>query len=204
MEKCERFAKPREIFRRIRSQIEDADNKECVKEFEEAVEKLVSSYNTRNHENRFVVGGALEILFCALLRSLGFECEWLRELRYDLKIDGQRFSIKSNFTGRGTMRLINVLGKGTVEWAEPTLFFIGGHGIFYADPCMGLPTKRTGDALIIDTREVLKIEEPWKIKINVPIKPKDPSHIRTASYDVAKSVLEQIGSVFLKEYLPPA
>lgn len=42
----------------------------------------------------FVVGGALEVLFCALLGSIGFEYKWLKEAGYDIEINGIKFSLK--------------------------------------------------------------------------------------------------------------
>ncbi|MGC8843893.1 MAG: hypothetical protein ACP5QS_08130 [bacterium] len=46
-------------------------------EFEKAIEKLLNEYDTADWENRFVVGGAMEVLFCALVNSLGFSSKWL-------------------------------------------------------------------------------------------------------------------------------
>ncbi|NPA79523.1 MAG: hypothetical protein GXO29_00525 [Thermotogae bacterium] len=199
---CTEFKEHREVFKRVREALEDERNGRYREEFERALDLLVKSYDTRNHENRFVVGGAVEVLFCALLRALGFRCEWLRERRFDLRIDGRSFSIKSNFTGRGTLRLINVMGDGRVEWGEPTLFFIGGRGVFYADPCMDVRVKRESDALTIRAEEIFKAGGIWRINLKVPVKPKSSTRIRTASYDVARSVLEQIGSILLREHLP--
>ncbi len=203
MESCLRFKEHRKIFKRIRDALKDESNRKYREEFEKALERLVESYDTRNHENRFVVGGALEVLFCALLKALGFECVWLREKRYDLQIDGRKFSLKGSFTRRrGTVHLINVLGDGEVKWDEPTLFFVGGYGVFYADPCMPLSPERKKDALTVKVRDVLEVSKDWKIDLKVPLKPEGTAHIRTASYDVAKSVLEQIGSTLLRKHLP--
>lgn len=104
--------------------------------------RLAYDYDTANWENRFVVGGALEILFCALLNSIGYKCRWIKEARYDIEINGIKFSMKSNFTGTGDI---------IVDWEEPTLFFISDVGICYADPEMGLETRHTHDALVINT-----------------------------------------------------
>ena len=200
MEGCTLFGEHRRVFNRIRDTLQCSI--EHRKEFEKALERLIRSYDTRNHENRFVVGGALEVLFCALLRALGFECVWLRERRFDLRIDGYDFSIKSNFTGRGSIRLINVMGDGEVKWEEPTVFFVGERGVFYADPCMGIRVERKSDALTVKVEDILKACEDWRIDIRVPVKQGKSTHIRTASYDVAKSILEQIGSTLLKGHLP--
>jgi hypothetical protein len=80
---------------------------------------------------------------------------------------------------------------------EPTLFFISEIGICYADPQMGIATKHTNDALVVETKEIKKMvenNEEWVIPIHIPTKPKK-------SYDVAKSILEEINSQHLKKYL---
>ena len=153
-----RFKEAREIFEKIKNKLEDKKHSEHIKEFEIAIKNLVTQYDTANWENRFVVGGALEVLFCALVNSIGLKCIWLKETRYDIKINGVKFSLKSNFTGIGDIRLINILGDERVIWSEPTLFFISGAGLYYADPLMNLPTKHTNDALVINANEIKKIK----------------------------------------------
>lgn len=195
------------IYLEIKGKLENKKFKLQVVEFEKAVEKLVTEYDTANWENRFVVGGALEVLFCALLNSTGFRCKWLKETRYDVEINGIKFSMKSNFTGTGDIRLINILGDEVVEWEEPTLFFISDLGICYADPTMGLPTKHTSDALVIRTKDIKTLvneDDRWILHIKIPRKLKNSTKIKTASYDVAKSILEEINSKYLKKHLPEA
>ncbi len=199
------YEKEREIFRKIKEKLEDERYKENLKEFEAAIKKLVTEYNTANWENRFVVGGALEALFCALLNSVGFKCKWLKEARYDIEVNGAKFSMKSSFTGSGDIRLINILGDERVEWKEATLFFISGLGICYADPYMALETRHTNDALVINVKRIkenVMNNSEWLIPINIPQKPRNSSKIKTASYDVAKSILEDINSKYLKKHLP--
>lgn len=203
--KVKMYEKARELYLKIKKVIENGDFEPQIMEFENAIEKLVTEYDTANWENRFVVGGALEVLFCALLNSLGFKCKWLREARYDIEINGVNFSMKSNFTGTGDIRLINILGDEVVEWEEPTLFFISGLGICYADPMMGIPTRRTNDALVIrtgDIKSMVEKEDKWVLHIKIPRKPKNSKKIKTASYDVAKSILEEIDSKYLRKHLP--
>lgn len=199
------FKETRKKFQEIKKKIEDPDSREKTKEFERALEKLLFEYDTANWENRFVVGGALEVLFCALLNSLGFKTEWLKEARYDINIDGLSFSLKSSFTSSGDIRLINILGEEKAKWEEPTLFFISEFGICYADPKMNLKTKHTSDALTINVKEIKELiekDQRWIIKITIPRKKSQPKIIKTASYDVAKSILEEINSKFLKNHLP--
>jgi len=196
--------KARLIFKEIKKKIAEENYRPNLSEFERAIEKLIAEYDTANWENRFVVGQALEILFCAFLKSLGFYCQLLKEKRYDLKIEGIDFSLKSNFTGKGDIRLINILGDERVIWQEPTLFFISEIGICYADPEMEIATKHTSDALVIETKEIKKMIEnnkEWVIPILIPLKPKNSKEIKTASYDVAKAILEEIKSQYLKKYI---
>ncbi len=201
------YKKARRVYLNIKKIMEKGDFEMHITEFEKAVERLVMEYDTANWENRFVVGGALEVLFCALLNSMGFRCKWLKEARYDIEINTVKFSMKSNFTGAGDIRLINILGDEIVKWEEPTLFFISDLGICYADPGMGLPTKRTGDALIIRTRDIksmLEKDDRWLLPVKIPRKPRNSKKIKTASYDVAKSILDEINSKYLRKHLPGA
>jgi hypothetical protein len=198
------FKKSRVLFKEIKEKIEAEKYKPNVLEFEKAIQKLVEEYNTANWENRFVVGGVLEILFCTLLKSLSFQCKWLKEARYDIEVNEIKFSLKSNFIGSGDIRLINILGEERAMWREPTLFFISGVGICYADPQMNLETKHTSDALVISMKELKKLFEnykEWVIPLSIPRKSKNFKEIKTASYDVAKSILEEINSQYLKKYL---
>jgi hypothetical protein len=198
------FEKSRNLFKEIKKRIESRKYESNVLEFEKAIKKLIEEYNTSNWENRFVVGGALEILFCAFLKSLTFQCKWLKEARYDVEINEIKFSLKSNFVGSGDIRLINVLGEERAIWKEPTLFFISGVGICYADPQMNLKTKHTSDALVISIKELKRLFEnykEWVIPISIPRKSKNSKEIKTASYDVAKSILEEINSRYLMKYI---
>ncbi|MEO0195421.1 MAG: hypothetical protein ABIL67_00015 [candidate division WOR-3 bacterium] len=193
-----KFKGARKVFKKIRRDLIDDKYLENIREFQTALQKLVSEYDTTNWENRFVVGGALEVLFCALLNSIGYRCKWLKEARYDIEINGIKFSMKSNFTGTGDI---------IVDWEEPTLFFISDVGICYADPEMGLETRHTHDARVINVRQIKELIErngSWLIPIVIPKKPKNSLRIKTASYDVAKSILEEINSKYLRQHLPEA
>lgn len=69
---------------------------------------------------------------------------------------------------------------------------------------MGLPTKHTNDALIIkikDVKSMIEKDDKWLIHIKIPKKSKELRQIKTASYDVAKSILEEINSKYLRKYL---
>jgi len=69
------FERARNIFKNIKKSLEIEEYKENISEFQKALEKLVYEYDTADWENRFIVGGALEVLFCALLNSMGFKCK---------------------------------------------------------------------------------------------------------------------------------
>ena len=205
MEKIKAYKKAQSVYLDIKKKVENGKFKLQVAEFERAVEKLITEYDTANWENRFVVGGALEVLFCALLNSIGFRCKWLKEARYDIEICEVKFSMKSNFTGSGDIRLINILGDEVVKWEEPTLFFISEFGVCYADPTMGLPTKHTSDALVIRTKNIKALinkDDRWALHIKIPRKPRNSKIIKTASYGVAKSILDEIRSKYLMKHLP--
>ncbi len=196
--------KAREKFKEIKERLADKNNLLAIKEFKEALKRLIEEYDTSDWENRFVVGGVLEILFSALLNACGFKSKRLQEIRYDIEIDGIKFSIKSNFTGSGDIRLINILGSGEAVWKEPTFFFISEIGICYADPELELKTKKTKDALTINTQELKNFIEKnneWLIKISIPRKIANPSQIKKASFAVCKSILEAINSQILKNYI---
>lgn len=60
------YSKEREAFKLLREKCTE----EMKREYECAVKILLEKYNTTIYENRFTVGGALEVFTCALLRSV--------------------------------------------------------------------------------------------------------------------------------------
>ena len=65
------YTQEREIFERLKTNCsEDARH-----EYELAIHTLLEHYNTTIYENRFVVGGAVEVFTYALLRSVEIECK---------------------------------------------------------------------------------------------------------------------------------
>lgn len=192
------FGKARNLFKDFRSKIED--NKEVLNDFVKAIDKLINEYDTAIYENRFIVGGAVEYIFIALLRYLGFEVEHIGrgQRRVDIKINGIDFSIKTNFTGRGDIRLINRLGNKEILWTEPTIFIISELGIVYADPDF-LDTYDKGDAIVTNVNEIQRFvgEKPeYAVKVNIPKKAVKSKGYQTrlASLDIAKTILNQIKS----------
>ena len=69
----EKFSQYRKWFKNFKMGFEK--NEEVADEFVRAVSELVADYDTAIYENRFVVGGAVEHIFVALLRSLGFSAK---------------------------------------------------------------------------------------------------------------------------------
>lgn len=72
---------------------------------------------------------------------------------------------------------------------------------------MGLPTKQTSDALVIRTRDIKSMvekDDKWVLHVKIPRKSRNSKKIKTASYDVAKSILEEINSKYLRRHLPEA
>lgn len=61
--KIKMYEKAREIYLHIKKIIENGNFELQITEFEKAIEKLVTEYDTANWENRFVVGGVLEFYF---------------------------------------------------------------------------------------------------------------------------------------------
>ncbi|NPA34150.1 MAG: hypothetical protein GXO48_04375 [Chlorobi bacterium] len=191
----------RKVFLDFKKQLENPKNSKAVEEFENALFKLITDYNTTIYANRFIVGDVVEILLCALIKAVGLKCEISNQERTDLYIQipngpGGMFSIKSNFTGSGTIRLINVMGssEGTT-WSEPTIFLIAGKGIYYADPYMNIPVKRTGDAITVNIKDLENVKDELKLTgIRIPQKPDNPQSAISPAYDVVKSILETIKS----------
>lgn len=138
----------RRAFDRLKSDC----SSETKAEYEEAVRNLVGRYNTTIHENRFIVGGAVEVFTFALLRSVGISCTLYGDesrsgdilLQHDRKI-----SVKSSFTGINNIKLINQMGGGDRQWDTATLFVIAGVGIVFGTPNMvnDKATRPTGDGL---------------------------------------------------------
>ncbi len=198
----------RKVFLNLKKQLENPKNAKAVEEFENALSKLITDYNTTVYANRFIVGDAVEILLCALIRSVGMKCEISNQERTDLYIQipngaGGMFSIKSNFTGSGTIRLINVMGssEGTT-WSEPTIFLIAGKGIYYADPYMNIPVNRTGDAITVSIKDLEKTKDEFKItNVRISEKPHNQQSATSRAYDVVKSILDSIGSKQLRKFL---
>ncbi len=207
-----KFNLERNFFKDFRSKCMATQSLEIVNEFVKAVKHLLEEYDTSIYENRFIVGGVIEYIFIALLKALGFNASHSGEndKRTDISVEYRgnelRFSIKTNFTGKGDIRLINKLGRGSeIFWDEPTIFLISGIGIVYADPgFLGDRTIDKGDAIVINVNCIKDFSDKnsyYKVNLEIPIKSEISSSFHTASFDVAKSVLERSNSKILIKYL---
>ena len=187
-------------------------------EYELAISILGETYNTAIHENRFISGGVVEILTLALMRSTGIQVEAWGEKGApgDLKLDtGQLLSVKSSFTGKNNIKLVNKMGSGLPPWETATLFVLAKIGIVYGDPTMikdddlNVIFNKSGDP---DSRDIKlsAIKELAKdplnvIPMNLPLKPptdKEGTH-RKASDDVAIQLMKELAIPILSDLVLP-
>ena len=103
-------------------------------EYEDAVAILAQRYNTTIYENRFVVGGAVEVFTYALLKTVGIDCTLYgdQSAAGDILLPGDhKLSVKSRFTRTGPITLANKRGQGARVWQTATLFVLcrSGHRV---------------------------------------------------------------------------
>lgn len=124
------------VFRRLKSNCSE----EAKVEYETAIAMVQRRFNTTIYENRFVVGGAIEVFTCALLRSVGIDCTLYadRETAGDILLpNSKKLSVKSRLTGKQTMiTLMNKQGGGLRPWNTATLFVLADVGIVFGAPDM--------------------------------------------------------------------
>jgi len=187
-------------------------------DFARAIRALHQRYDTAIRENRFIVGGATEIVLGAAMRACGVPVRHrgTQTVALDLLFDdgGGGYSVKSMLRSSST-RLVNVLGRQPSEggWQVATLFLLPS-GIVYADP--ELPWWKVNksrvirvrsDALEIRRRDIQQFAEAhseWFIPVSLEVtrRQEERSHVRSASYDLALAVLKDLGGV-LFQHLPP-
>ena len=186
-----------------------------------ALQALHLRYDTAIRENRFVVGGATEIVLGAAMRACGVPVRHrgTQTVALDLLLEDsppdqpQGYSIKSMLRSN-TTRLVNVLGRQpSVEgWNVATLFLLPS-GIVYADP--DLPWWKANKAQVIPIRsDALEIRRKaieqfaafkpeWYIPAPLKVKRSqdERSFVRSASYDLALAVLKDLGGLLFR-HLP--
>lgn len=193
-----RFVAERAAFHHLKQAVEsDAILKSDI---ETALEALLERFATTIYENRFVVGGALEVIMVAALRAAGIDAidVGAQEARLDVHIPGGGFSVKGHFSGSGSVRLINVLGDSTqASWSEATLFVLHGVGIGYADPELLSnigAVQRTRDAIVIRysaLRDFFRDNPEWLIPCHVPQATRDKADSELVSRAIARQILAQ-------------
>lgn len=184
-------------------------------EVETALRELIYEYSTSNRENRFVVGGAAEIIIAAAMRASGIDTDNLghagegADLATFVDAVGKRFSIKAVFSRKSSnTRLVNFLGEGIGRhWTEPTLFVLPRIGIVlghpgHADLASAVRVRR--DALEMPLRAVrdhAMAHPELVIPLDFPFDPGTGQ--RVASVDVARSILSKPHYPILGRMLQP-
>ena len=198
----------RRVFDRLREDL----SIEAKQEYEYSVAALLERYNTTIHENRFIVGGAVEVFTCALLRSVGIDCTlYADQAKYgDILLPNDRkISIKGSFVGGITnVKLINKLGGGHREWTTATLFVVSEIGIIYGSPDMVAVEhiRDVSDGTQITTAGMKTLSENPANVLEMEILRKPPTEMtgfsHKASTAVARQILQDIKAVGLLSTFP--
>lgn len=181
-------------------------------EYELAIHTLVERYNTTIYENRFVVGEAVELFTYALLRSVGIDCTLYGDqaMAGDILLPRDRkLSVKSNFVGVTSIRLLNKMGEGDRERSTATLFIVANVGIVFGAPDMVdfAHIRSTGDALILRAQGLRSLKDNPANVIPMEITKKPPQeatlHSLKASTAVARQILSEMQSSDLLNAISP-
>ena len=166
-------------------------------EYETGIKHLIERYNTAIYENRFTVGGVVEVFTLALMRSTGIEIEGCGSEAQggDLILpSGRMFSLKSSFTRGGSVILVNTRGDSGTDWETATLFVLSNVGIVYGDPDMAQEDdlNRTADNLQIKRTALNRFaQDPSKlIPMEIPLKP--PTEMADSSMKASDAVARQL------------
>ena len=187
----------RQAFRQLKSNYSNV----ALQEYERAISTLVERYNATIHENRFIVGGAVEFLTYALLRSAGVECTHQETKNGLILSNDKKISVNGVFQGGPqNVTLMNKRGTGKRSWQTPRLFIVSEVGIVYGDRDMVSSThiRDAGDSMELKRSglEVLMSIPGNILQMNIPPKPStdraDAS--QTASTSVARDILTEMHS----------
>ncbi|MCY3936544.1 MAG: hypothetical protein OXG09_11240 [Chloroflexi bacterium] len=197
------YHQERKYFEFLKKNLQD----DIKAEFENAVSTLIGRYNTSIRENRFTVGGAIEIFTLGLLRSAEIDA-----LPYSSQEDAGDIllpnhiilSIKSSFRKPHSIRLMNKQGTGSRDWSTATLFILSGIGILYGDPDMihECEINDAGDSIMLRSRAIRRIAKDSSniIAMKIPEKPDKAAAGSSlmASNAIARQVLidEELGELF--------
>ena len=182
-----RYAAARATFKQFREGL--AENEAVLQELLGAFRLLLTERSTTYHENRFIVGGAVEHIVASAMRCVGLEdvaVVGFEEDRLDIRVAEQPFSLKSVFTPGSPIALINTQGEGAAEWTVPTIVVLAcnphrrrsrsyDHGIGYADPGL-LPnaTVRTRDQLKLKRTPLYNLfrqQHDYLLSCDIPANP---------------------------------
>lgn len=169
----------------------------CKHEYERAIETLLNRYNTTVFENRFVVGGALEVFTLGLLRTVGIDCKLVSDQATGADIlltNGAVLSLKSSLVGVNDIRLVNKMGEGTRNWTIATLFVVSELGIVFGTPNMinDSDIKASGDALVLKNSGLTKIISEKDNVMSLKIATKPSSELASESLKASSAIARQI------------
>ena len=184
--------------RRAFSRLKSDCSEESKLEYESAIAVLIERYNTTIYENRFIVGGAVEVFTFALLRSVGLDCTLYGDQAKSGDIllpNDKKLSVKGAFTGGATdIRLLNKQGGGERYWDTATLFVISEVGIIYGTPDMvsGDDVEDVSDAVVLRRRGLLSLMKDENNVFEMNICKKPPTEMTGFSLKASTAVAKQI------------
>ena len=191
------FQEERDCFSHLKASI---DNK-AKAEYELGVNNLINRYNTAIYENRFTVGGVVEVFTLALMRSTRIKIDDCGSEAHggDLILPtGKMFSVKSSFTKSGGVILINTRGDSGTKWSTATLFVLSNVGIVYGDPSMVTDDdlKRNRDNLEIRRATLKRFAQDMSnvIPMNIDLKPSADmvAFSSKASHLIARELMKEL------------
>ena len=202
----------RKIFLSFAEKWNENENKDKKNEFITAREILYATYDGAVNENKFIVGGSIEVFFVALLRAFGFKVDIVsgKSFGYDILWNGIEFSIKSRAYHTGVIRILNIHGKAETkrEWEHPTLAIIGGLGIGYFDPLLKTKNscslknllKKSGadgfDLSMKNLKNLWKTKTQFLFDASISTKEEAEKHYidmvkKIASYEISSKILKE-------------
>ncbi len=188
-----RYAIEQRVFARLCSDC----SAEAKTEYEQALAILAQRYNTTIYENRFVVGGAVEVFTYALLKSVGIDCTLYGDQANagDILLPrDKKLSVKSRFTRSGSIILLNKRGQGVRTWNTATLFVLSGVGIVFGAPDMvdAVHVRDTGDAQELSQKGLAALMEDEGNVLPMEIAQKQPTEMTGFSHKASTALARQI------------
>lgn len=199
------FPAARAVFAHFKEHAEA--NSELRAEIVEAIRALLSEYSPTVAENRFVVGGAVEHIIGAAMRSASLLARNRGHLETgsDIRVGSVGLSVKSCFQPKlSNIGLINTQGPASASaWRDATLLVLAGKGIAYVDPQLlpGAAAARQ-DQVLLPRRAYLGFIDShpkFLIEADIPANPRNKA-TRVASYAVAEEILGRLSFQILGRY----